>query len=97
MDKKEELLNEIQKNNRVCPNPQLWNQLYEMLPDKNRVGYGREPGLPLILAAWWVTSNLEKLLRFREHINWAANHNCLEEIYDFIISLPEEDWHHFSD
>ena len=32
----EKVLEEVQKNNRVCPNPQKWNQLYRMLPNKKQ-------------------------------------------------------------
>jgi hypothetical protein len=34
----EEVFAEGQKNNRVCPHPQKWQQLYEMLPQKQRKG-----------------------------------------------------------
>lgn len=38
----EEVLAEIQKNKRVCPQPQRWQQLFDMLPDKQRKGAGWE-------------------------------------------------------
>jgi hypothetical protein len=47
-----DLLNYVRDNRRVCPVPQRWNELWEMLPDRKRVGNGWEPPLPLILAAW---------------------------------------------
>lgn len=47
----QEALTEAQKNNRVCPQPQEWQQLYDLLPNKKRIGAGWEPSLPLILAA----------------------------------------------
>jgi hypothetical protein len=53
MATKEEVLAEAQRNNRVCPQPQKWSELYELLPNKRRKGNGWEPSLPLILAAWW--------------------------------------------
>ena len=83
----EEALAEIQKNNRVCPQPQKWQQLYEMLPQKQRKGAGWEPGLPLILAAWWDAPELAKMLRLREHIEWSAAHGCLDEVFNFLIWL----------
>ena len=39
------------ENSRVCPMPQRWNALWELLPNRKRVGGGWEPPLPLILAA----------------------------------------------
>ena len=67
----EQVLVEAQKNNRVCPKPQKWQQLYEMLPNKKRKGAGWEPSLPLILAAWSETPAISKILRLREYIEWA--------------------------
>ena len=93
----EEVLAEVQKNKRVCPQPQRWQQLYEMLPRKQRNGAGWNPSLPLILAAWWDTPALPKMVRLREHIEWAAAHGCLDEVYSFLCELPEDQWHHIGD
>jgi len=93
----EEVLAEAQKNKRICPKPQKWQQLYEMLPNKQRKGAGWEPPLPLILAAWWDTLALQKILRLREHIEWAAAHGCLAEIHAFLSELPEDQWHHIGE
>jgi len=68
-----------------------------MLPDKKHKVTGWEPALPLILAAWWDTPAISKMLRLREHIQWAADHGCLNEIYDFLRALPEGDWYHVGD
>jgi hypothetical protein len=89
-----EVLGEVQKNNRVCPQPKQWQRLYEMLPNRERKGAGWQPSLPLILGAWWETTPLEKMARLREHIEWASRHECLAEIHSFLSKLPEEDWHH---
>jgi len=86
------------ENGRVCPQPQKWQRLYELLPDKKkRKGAGWEPPLPLILAAWWGTPPSSKILRVREHIEWAAAHGVLDEVYSFLHSLPEDEWHHLGD
>ena len=93
----EEVLIQTQANNRVCPLPQKWLQLYEMLPNKRRHGNGWEPPFPLILAAWHDTPALSKMLRLREHIEWAVAHNFLQEVNSFLMSLPEEQWHHIGE
>lgn len=82
------------KNNRVCPMPQRWNALWEMLPERKRVGGGWEPPLPLILAAWYDTPTLLKMMRLTEHIEWAGKFGCLEQVSAFLRGLPEEDWFH---
>jgi len=68
-----------------------------MLPNKKCKGVGWEPALPLILAAWWDTPATFKMLRLREHIEWAEAHGCLEPIFLFLHSLSEEQWHHVGD
>jgi len=92
----EETLEEAQKNYRVCPQPQKWNELYELLPNKQRKGNGWEPSLPLILAAWEEPA-LSKMLRLREHIEWASEHGCLDAIYVFLMNLKEEEWYHIGE
>lgn len=93
----ESTLNEAAKNDRVCPQPQKWQALYDLLPGKARVGGGYQPAAPLILASWWDTPSLQKMNRLREHIEWAANHECLELIHGFLVDLPESDWFHINE
>jgi len=93
----DEVLTEAQKHSRVCPQPQRWNELWEMLPDRKRKGGGWEPAAPLILAAWWDTPAVLKMVRLREHIEWAAKHGCLDQIHSFLCGLPEHEWHHMGE
>lgn len=82
------------KGGRVCPKPDYWHRLWEMLPDRKRVGGGWSPPLPLILGGWWESSDLEKQHRLEEHVRWAHTHGILENVDNFIRSLSEEQWHH---
>jgi hypothetical protein len=91
-DKLESLLSYVKADDRICPNPQEWNMLWEMLPNKKRVGSGWEPALPLILAAWWDTPLLAKILRFEEHIRYAAEHGVLDEVDTYLRSLKPDQW-----
>jgi hypothetical protein len=79
---------------RVCPQPQRWNDLYQMLPGAHRVGLGWVPPLPLILGAWWHTNDQQKADRLREHIEYASDHGSLEPIEAYLEQLGESDWHH---
>ena len=81
------------ENERVCPKPQLWNALYAMLPNKQRVGEGWEPPLPLILAAWHDSSDAAKRLCLANHIEWAEKQGCLDTVAKFLRSLTEKEWH----
>jgi hypothetical protein len=89
----EQALAEFQAESRVCPLPEKWNQLWQMLPNRRRRGLEWEPALPLILAAWRDTPHLSKMLRFREHLEWANEHGVLEEVCRFLRSLKQEDWY----
>jgi hypothetical protein len=83
-------------NNRAIPKD--WNKLWHLLLNKKqKPSGGWEPPLPLILAAWFETSPLEKHLRFREHILWAEKNNQLAEIGTYLKSLSESDWYHFGE
>jgi hypothetical protein len=83
-------------NRRVIPRD--WQKLYVMLANKRqRPSGGWEPLLPLILAAWHETTVIEKQLRFKDHIQWAADHNQLDQIPSYLRALPEEQWFHFGE
>jgi hypothetical protein len=90
----EQLLTFCTANARVCPQPQKWNELYQMLPETRRQGVGFDPAAPLILAAWWEATDDQKKIRVKEHVRWASEHGALTRIDKFLRSLPESDWHH---
>ena len=98
MDKKlEDLLAYTKADGRICPMPEYWNQLWEMLPNKIRVGMGWKPSLPLILAAWHETPSISKILRLDEHIRYAAEHGALNEVDVYLRSLKSEQWFYGKD
>lgn len=91
------LLEYVRQNGRVCPQPQRWNELWEMLPGRRRVGNGWEPAVPLILAAWWDTPALVKMSGLEEHIRYADAHGGLADVDRYLRGLPEEEWAHLAD
>lgn len=93
----ETLVSYCSENDRICPAPQIWNKLYGKLPNKVRVGSGWNPSLPLILAAWYETSDEDKAARFMEHLAWARDNNYLDEFDRLVRKINEEDWHHIND
>jgi hypothetical protein len=78
--------------NRVCPLPEAWQALYEMLPLPPSAG--ELPPPPITGQAWNRSSDLEKRLRLREQLEWAAALGKLDEIYDFLRKLPAKSWHY---
>lgn len=89
----DEAMLEARKNNRVCPLPARWVELYDILPDKTR----SQPTPPLVEGAWKATSSIPKRMCFREHIEWAADHGCLEKVFALMKGLPEDEWLHMGD
>lgn len=89
----DQLVNDATRNGRICPQPKIWNELWELLPDRRRAGVGWEPPLPLILAAWWHASDEEKRKRFHLHLKWASEHGCLEAVGQLLASMKPEDWY----
>ena len=78
--------------------PVDWNELYKMLANKGREPSGsRMPSSPLILAAWHVTTPIQKQQRFKEHIQWASDNQQLDEIGSYLRSLAEDQWCHFGE
>ena len=93
-----ELIRYVQSDERVCPIPKRWDDLYCIInPPVTDVGGARLnwiPAPPLILGGWWHTSSAEKRQRLAEHIDYAANHGLLEDVDRFRRSLPETEWAH---
>ncbi len=93
----ESLIQYVQAIRRVCPMPQRWQELWEMLPGRHRLGSGWEPQLPLVLSAWWATSASEKRDRLLEHLTYAASHGVLAEVDRFLRGLSVSEWAHEAD
>ena len=81
------------KNNRVCPMPDAWQALHELL------GAQQQPGAaapaPIDGPAWGVVSPMQKRLRLRDQMEWAEAAGALAAVHAFLVGLPEEQWLHF--
>lgn len=84
------MMDAILKDNRICPKPQQWNKLWEIIKSKT----DEKISAPLILAAWWETSDEDKLTRFKYHIQIAERVNASIEVDNYLRTLNENDWHH---
>jgi hypothetical protein len=81
---------------RVCPKPQRWHALSQLLREHHQAGVGDPPPVPLILSGWVFTSNLEKLIRFQQQLKWAEQRGCLDVVTGFLDRLQPDDWHTFT-
>lgn len=93
-DQLEALLAWCVADGRVCPHPLDWKRLWETLPGREYTGSGWRPALPLILAAWWSTTDDQKRDRLREHIEWAAAHGALDRVELLLRGLADDRWHY---
>lgn len=89
----DDLLTYCLAEDRVCPLPIYWDQLWKLLPGRARSGNGWEPPPPLILAAWY-SSPEKKRDRLRLHLEWAAQRGALDEVSRFLMALKHENWLH---
>jgi hypothetical protein len=92
-----DLLDYCTLNNRVCPKPMFWIQLWQLLIDRKKSDTEWQFSGPPIRAAWWNTADSKKQARFSDHINWACQYGLFEEVDQYIRSLPENQWHHLNE
>ncbi len=59
----------------ICPKPQIWNEIYQLLFrawESSGMDVARPP-VPLILNGWVYSSDWEKKLRWEDTIRWAED------------------------
>jgi hypothetical protein len=84
---------ELTHEGRVCPQPQPWNKLWKSMSAWGENARNEKPPVPLILAAWWATSNEEKRERFQHQLHWANEHGVLSKVTNYLADLGSTDWH----
>jgi hypothetical protein len=96
-DNAQSLTSYSRAHQRVCPQAKHWQTLWEKLPHRHQIDGRWKPSPPLILAAWYYTSNDEKMERLAEHLEWAERHGGIVAVAEFLRNLNETDWHHVND
>ena len=91
MSNKQELINYIAVNGRVCPMPQKWMAIFRIISNElppNKL-------VPLILEAWNFTEDSEKQQRLIEQIEFAFSlgNDEAEKFEKAIYALTDADWH----
>lgn len=81
----------VSSKGRICPNPQEWNALSEII---GMNGPGRKL-VPLILAGWAFTSDAQKRARVIEKIEYvfSSKPELSEAFCKMLYSFSEAQWH----
>jgi hypothetical protein len=82
------------KNNRVCPMPGQWLMLHDILTLNGTRKLKPYPPEPVCGRAWVSTSAMNKRIRMRDQIMWAADYGGLSAVHDFLQHLTEDEWLH---
>jgi len=75
----------------ICPKPMPWNHVFECLTSQARIRRCMPPSppIPLILAGWAYSNDIEKLQRWEETVVWATNNGCPE-----MVEIRDEDFYY---
>ncbi len=92
----ESLLAFIRSNGRVCPEPEYWNEMWNVLCSREPRPTQVKPGLPLILGGWHYSSDDDKRDCLEAQVRWAAAHGRLGEVDAFLRGIRDDEWHRTS-
>lgn len=87
MKEREDFIESIKEKGFICPEPNYWNEFYLKFNIVNILPK------PLILAAWWHTSDQEKFIRFREQLNIIDNYQMGLDAIFFLNKLTISQWY----
>jgi hypothetical protein len=85
----DDVLVEARRNNRVCPQPVFWFQLYDLLPEGPR-----RPAPPPDGPVWRSSSSLAKRMALRDQLEYADRVGVLPAVNTFLRKMREQDWLH---
>jgi hypothetical protein len=88
-----ELMQIVRCNDRVCPKPSFWSELYEIAIEAD-FNQNTLPQLPLILRGWWESNDEEKAARLIDLLEWSQKNNVSNVVWAYITTLREDEWHH---
>ena len=91
------LIDRIYLNGLCCPMPQRWADLGNHITSAKTFSNSGERYPPsLILGGWWESSDSEKRRRLLEQLLFAYRHGAISEACDYLMILPDEEWHKMS-
>jgi len=87
-----ELMAEVRKDGRICPQPTRWLEFYRVLQDAAKGA--ALPAPPMTGSAWAANSPVAKRNCFVAQVEWAVKNDSMIPAYEFLSALPKSDWYH---
>jgi hypothetical protein len=88
----EDLTEYVTSDDKICPHP--WHQLYEIISKEAKArGVSEQVPVPLILAGWAASRDIDKRRRLIEQISYSEKYGFLDTTEKFLRSLSQDDWH----
>jgi len=88
-----DVISVLEEDNIICPLPTFWTKVWKLLPKRKQYAdKSWNIPLPLILSTGLHSSDEEKKQRFKEHLEYAEEHNKLDDIIIYLNTLKHDDW-----
>jgi hypothetical protein len=95
-EKARALLEYCLDNDRVCPKREYWNQLWVITTQaKTFISCLNTVTSPVLSEKSTDQDKIQRSARLRIYIECADRNNLIDQMDDFIRSIPEREWHHF--
>lgn len=88
---------ESRRNDRVCPRQAAWLRACVGGPSRPHTQAATGRGLDVLTSAPASESLLERRKQLGQQLAWAMRHGLIDQAYDYLHALPENQWLHFDD
>ena len=95
-EKAQALLEYCLINDRVCPKRDFWNHLWVInAKAKTFESILNQNKLPILDKNSTEKEKIQRSVRLRKYIEYADKNKLIDEMNNFLRSIPEDKWHHF--
>ena len=95
-EKAQALLEYCLINDRVCPKRDFWNHLWVInAKAKTFDSILNQNKLPVLDKNSTEKEKIQRSVRLRKYIEYADKNKLIDEMDNFLRSIPEDKWHHF--
>ena len=80
-------------NNRLYPESNAWVKFHRFISITSEIDQEFEPPVPMILGNFHLPDE-DKIEQLNQQLKWCGKYGILNETYDFLFKLRDEDWHY---